>query len=140
MSQNNTRIALYTHISQNFSDAAVVFKGDNQRAESFENGTAPWIYVYIKWGNEIQRSQGSPNVRFVQVGVLAAKLYVRNEDGEGLLDQLTDAYKNITRCKQIDNITIWPMKAGPTEETEKWQVRHLYAPFESSNIHSILPT
>jgi hypothetical protein len=139
MSRNNARIALYTHIQNNFSSAEICFSGNDQRAESLENGTDPWIYIYIAWGGEVKKSTGSPYVRFVQIGTLAAKLYVRKEDGEGILDTITDDYSAITRCKQIGNITIDPMRAGPTRPNEKWQVRDLYSPFSVSNHFSILP-
>jgi hypothetical protein len=138
MSQDNIRKALYGHINTSFSAANIVFKGDSQRAQYFDNNTLPWIYVYISWGDEKQRSMGSP-AQFVQRGILAAKLYVRHEDGEGLLDTISDSYKDISRCKQIDNISIWPMKTGPDEETDKWQVRHLFAPFEATYTKDILP-
>jgi hypothetical protein len=111
MSLNSIRVALYTHINTNFSAAEIVFSGDDQRAEALDKGTEPWIYIYTRWGDEFQRSMGSPNAKFVQVGILAAKLYVRKSDGEGELDTITDSYKAITRCKQIGNITISPMQS-----------------------------
>lgn len=139
MSQDNIRIGLYTHINHNFSSATVVFKGESQKANACDNDTDPWIYIYISWGDEKQKSMGSP-AKFIQRGILAAKLYVRHEDGEGSLDRITDAYKNISRCKQIGDTTIWPMRSGPDEATEKWQVRHLFAPFEATFMKTITPT
>ncbi len=139
MSYNDIRVALYTHINTNFSAAQIAFKGDDQRAEALDKGSDPWIYIYIRWGDEIQKSMGSPNAQFLQLGILAAKLYVSKADGEGVLDTVSDSYKAITRCKQVGNITLEPMESGPTEETEKWQVRHLYSPFKAVNTYSILP-
>jgi hypothetical protein len=138
VSLNNARIALYTHISENFSAAQIVFKDDNDRAMAMDKGVNPWIYVYIAWGDEVQMSMPAPNARFCQIGVLAAKLYVRVEDGEGVLDQITDTYKSNIRARQLGNITLSEMKIGPSDSNDKWQVRHLYANIKVFNSYSII--
>jgi hypothetical protein len=140
MSLNDSRIAIHTYLSNSLSSTiALAFEGDDNRAMTLERGSDPWIYFYILWTNEIQKSSPSPLAKFVQLGSLEAKLFVRKEDGIGLMDQLTDTYKSVARSKQLGNTQLYDLRIDKMETTDKWRVRFFSSGIRIYSNESILP-
>jgi hypothetical protein len=140
MSLNDSRIAINTYLNDSLSSTiALAFEGDDNRAMALDRGTDPWIYFYILWTDKIQKSSPSPLAKFTQLGSLQAKLYVRKEDGMGLLDQLSDTYSSYVIAKQLNNTQLYDLRIGRTDANDTWRVRFFSSGIRIYSNESILP-
>lgn len=103
MSLNNARIGITSYLINNWTDTELVFKGPGakQRGDYLFTQHAPWIYNYIHWGAEVQKSAPAPKAKFVQQGLVASKIWARADDGEGRLFEVVDKYRDLLRNKKL---------------------------------------
>jgi hypothetical protein len=141
MSLNDSRIAIHTYLHDSLSSTiALAFEGDDNRAMALDRGTDPWIYFYILWKQKLQKSSPSPLAKFTQLGSLNAKLYVRKEDGMGLLDQLSDTYSSYLIAKQLGNTQLYDLRIQGTDANDTWRVRFFSSGIKIYTNETILPS
>lgn len=135
MSLNKARIDISTLLATKWTDCKVVPRLSDDGDKHLE-GLTPWIYSFIKWGNQTQEARSGKSVYESTSGVLNIRLYVRVADGTGLMDQLTDKLFNFFRFSNLPGIIIQSKAIANDGVDSDWQIRYLTISFKLRSFHS----
>jgi len=142
MGHNSTRIALYTHVRENWTATPVVYGEHDKAGDNYMKTGTPFLYVYISWGDEVMKSLISEDTALYEgFGILAFRIFTKVESGEAIIDQFTDSLKSIFRSKSINGVLIERMnidRDGLGIGTGKiWNARYLSFVFSYNTIETL---
>ncbi len=139
MSLNDARINIFTYFKENWSATPIVFEGETA-GDSYVKRNDPWIYAYISWGAEHQKSTGGSNSYIATTGIFAVKMYIKKANGVAIKDQYTDQLLSLFRQKTFNNISFDKPKTIGSDDDWKndWTVRYFSIPFVIRSVESLL--
>ena len=128
MSLNSARISLFNHLNTNWATTPIVFQGQ-KTGDEYVKRADPWIFAYILWGTQFQKSTGAPSVHFSIPGTFTIRMFIRHGDGIALKDQYTDSLFALFRGKTIDNMIIQELRVDRDDDNDEWQIREVSISF-----------
>lgn len=124
MSLNDARVNMFTYLDTNWSTTSIVFDGNDDQ-DTYIKSDDPWIYPYLSWGREIKKSISRPSAQFATPGILTIRIYVRQADGIGILDQYTDSLFDLFRGQTISNMMVTSMGVDMNDKDDGWNIRSI---------------
>jgi hypothetical protein len=128
MSLNTARTNIFGHIVSNWSACPVLYQGQ-KITDTYIKKRTPWMYVNLVWDTHQQQSMAAPEAYFATLGIIAVKLYVRENAGAAVMDTLTDNLFSLFRLQQINNVTITEMNIDNDDYSKGWNVRSVSISF-----------
>lgn len=136
MSLNDTRIALFSHLQDNWTTTPIVFDGQDT-GNAYVKRKTPWISTRIVWAGAFQKSTAAPAIYASQNGLLIITIFCRESSGIAIRDQYTDSLFAIFRGKTIDGSIMRDFFIDKDEDDGVWQMRHLSLSFTTRTIEEI---
>jgi len=136
MSLDDTRIALFTHLENNWTTTPIVFDGQTT-GDTYVKRSAPWISTYITWAGQYQKSTAAPSIYVAQNGLLIITIFARESSGIATIDQYTDSLFALFRGRSIGNSIIRDLYIDKDENDGVWQKRFLSISFTTRTTETI---